>query len=81
MANQKFKGPPAREVGASSAEAAGVPTPTVRRDQEVKRQRGGEQADQLSGETQKGAHNQQMRGKNPQGNKSNQSARQKGKTF
>jgi hypothetical protein len=31
--------------------------------------RGGRQEDQLSGETQKGAHNNEMRGANPQGNK------------
>lgn len=42
--------------------------------------RGGEQSDQISGETQKGAHNQEMKGRNPQGNKpdQNQSARQEG---
>ena len=33
-----------------------------------KEQRGGEQADQISGETQEGAHNQEMKGRNPQGN-------------
>jgi hypothetical protein len=31
--------------------------------------RGGEQSDQISGETQKGAHNQEAQGRNPQGNK------------
>ena len=47
---------------------------------DVVSQRGGEQSDQLSGETQKGAHNQEMKGQNPQGNKpdQNQQARQKG---
>jgi len=35
---------------------------------DVKEQRGGEQADQISGETQKGAHNQTMENRNPQGN-------------
>jgi hypothetical protein len=34
--------------------------------------RGGEQTDQISGETQKGAHNQKMKGRNPQGNKDDQ---------
>ena len=35
---------------------------------DVKEQRGGEQADQISGETEKGAHNQEMKNRNPQGN-------------
>lgn len=50
---------------------------------DVKEQRGGEQADQISGETPKGAHNQEMKGKNPQGNKAdqNQSDRPEGNTF
>lgn len=47
---------------------------------DVKTQRGGEQSDQISGETRKGAHNQEMENRNPQGNKPdrNQSARQEG---
>ena len=51
--------------------------------QDVKAQRGGVQEDQLSGETQKGAHNQEMRGANPQGNKpdQNRSSRQEGDKF
>jgi hypothetical protein len=36
---------------------------------DVTEQRGGEQADQISGETEKGAHNQEIKGRNPQGNK------------
>jgi len=42
--------------------------------------RGGRQEDQLSGETQKGAHNNEMRGANPQGNQpgQNQSTRREG---
>ncbi len=36
---------------------------------DVVRGRGGEQTDQISGETQRGAHNQEMKGRNPQGNK------------
>ena len=83
MAEQKFKTSPSRSVGANSAEAMRPPTSTAHRAADIKRQRGGEQTDQLSGETQKGAHNQAMKGKNPQGNKPNQnrSARQKGRTF
>ena len=67
----------------SRAAAAGAPAEGSQRQGDVKSQRGGEQSDQISGETQKGAHNQEMEGKNPQGNKpnQNQSARQKGNTF
>jgi hypothetical protein len=36
---------------------------------DVTEQRGGPQADQVAGETDKGAHNQAMKGRNPQGNK------------
>jgi hypothetical protein len=44
--------------------------------------RGGKQEDQLSGETQKGAHNNEMRGANPQGNKPDQqSARREGDKY
>jgi hypothetical protein len=41
-------------------------------------QRGGTQADQITGETEKGAHNQDTENRNPQGNNpnQNQSARQ-----
>lgn len=50
---------------------------------DVKEQRGGEQTDQISGETEKGAHNAEMQNRNPQGNKAdrNQSDRQEGDTF
>jgi hypothetical protein len=53
---------------AEAAKDAGTQPPRG----DVKEQRGGEQADQISGETQKGAHNQEMKGRNPQGNKANQ---------
>jgi hypothetical protein len=33
-----------------------------------KEQRGGPQDDQITGEVEKGAHNQRMQGRNPQGN-------------
>lgn len=36
---------------------------------DVKEQRGGPQDNQLTGQTEKGAHNQEMEGRNPQGNK------------
>ena len=48
-------------------------TSDARSTHDVKAQRGGVQEDQLSGETQKGAHNQEMRGRNPQGNNPDQS--------
>lgn len=34
-----------------------------------KEQRGGSQDNQITGQTEKGAHNQDMKGRNPQGNK------------
>lgn len=34
----------------------------------IKEQRGGRQDDQITGQTEKGAHNQTMKGRNPQGN-------------
>ena len=36
---------------------------------DVTEQRGGPQSDQIAGETDKGAHNQATKGRNPQGNK------------
>lgn len=49
----------------ASAREAGTQPPRG----DVTEQRGGEQSDQLSGETQEGAHNLEMRNRNPQGNK------------
>jgi len=67
---------------AAGAHAAPV-TQNATEEQAIKQQRGGPQEDQLSGETERGAHNNEMRGANPQGNKPdrNQSARQKGDDF
>ena len=67
---------------AAGAQSAPV-TQNATEEQAIKQQRGGPQEDQLSGETERGAHNNEMRGANPQGNKPdrNQSARQKGDTF
>lgn len=64
----------------SMAAAAGAHREESARQPDVKSERGGEQADQISGETQKGAHNQEMKNRNPQGNKPdrNRSARQQG---
>jgi hypothetical protein len=36
---------------------------------DVKEQRGGPQADQITGQTDKGAHNRDIKGRNPQANK------------
>lgn len=60
--------------------AAGAQSQGTQRQGDVKSARGGEQTDQISGETQKGAHNQEMENRNPQGNKpdQNQSSRQQG---
>lgn len=64
----------------SSEQAAAKEAGTQPQRGDVTEQRGGEQSDQLSGETQKGAHNQEMQNRNPQGNKANQnqSDRQEG---
>lgn len=60
--------------------AAGAQAEGTGPQEDVGARRGGEQSDQISGETQKGAHNQEMENRNPQGNKPdrNQSARQQG---
>jgi hypothetical protein len=73
MADEKSKSQE-RSFGASAG---------AQRQDDVKAQRGGPQADQISGETDKGAHNQEMKNRNPQGNKPdrNQSARQKDNNF
>jgi hypothetical protein len=67
----------------SMGAAAGAHTGGTARQGNVKAERGGEQTDQISGETSKGAHNQEMKNRNPQGNKPdrNRAARQKGDTF
>ena len=67
----------------SSTEAAAKEAGTQPPRGDVKEQRGGEQTDQIVGETEKGAHNQEMKGRNPQGNKANQSQseRQEGDSF
>ena len=67
----------------SAGAPAGVSTESARQPQDVKAQRGGPQTDQISGETDKGAHNQEMENQNPSGNKPdrNQSARQEGNAF
>jgi hypothetical protein len=69
--------------GLSSDEAAAKQAGTQPPRGDVTEQRGGEQSDQISGETQKGAHNQEMENRNPQGKKANQnqSDRQEGDTF
>jgi hypothetical protein len=86
MADEKQQ-PQANAPKGMAAAASAHSNPTVTQgstgDEATRQQRGGPQEDQLSGETQKGAHNNEMRGANPQGNRPdrNQSARQKGDTF
>jgi hypothetical protein len=41
---------------------------------DLQEQRGGPQSDQRVGETDKGAHNQEAKGRNPQGNKTESSS-------
>jgi hypothetical protein len=62
----------------AAAKQAGTQPPR----NDVIEQRGGPQADQISGETDKGAQNQAKENRNPQGNDPdrNQSARQEGDT-
>jgi hypothetical protein len=65
------EGPRERKAGAVAAAAqAGVPVAQdATAEQAVKQSRGGKQEDQISGETEKGAHNNEARGSNdPQGN-------------
>ncbi len=71
------------DQGLSSEQAAARQAGTQPPRGDVTEQRGGVQEDQLSGETQKGAHNQEMENRNPQGNKTdrNQNDRQEGDTF
>ncbi|MDQ3753781.1 MAG: hypothetical protein M3371_03510 [Acidobacteriota bacterium] len=87
--------PVSRTAGAAAGEQAGKQRDeqssgtgtsaeaSQRQPPDLKEQRGGEQTDQISGETQKGAHNQEMKGRNPQGNPPdrNQSSRQEGNEF
>ncbi|HEX8163122.1 MAG TPA: hypothetical protein VF538_14730 [Pyrinomonadaceae bacterium] len=58
-------------------------SPDARSTQDVKAQRGGVREEKLSGETQKGAHNQEMRGANPQGDKQGEGrgARREGNNY
>jgi hypothetical protein len=74
--------PDNRERIQSDKEAAkNAGTQPMRND--VIEQRGGEQTDQRLGQTEKGADNQEMKGRNPQGNKADRSPtdRQEGDTF
>ena len=75
-------GPQERKANAMAAGAqAGVPVAQdATAEQATMQARGGQQEDQISGETQKGAHNNAMKGANPQGNisKQNLSTRREG---
>ena len=64
-------GPQERKANAVAAGAqAGVPVAQdATAEQAIKQSRGGRQEDQISGETERGAHNNEVRGaNNPQGN-------------
>ena len=78
-------GPQERKANAMAAGAqAGVPVAQdATAEQATLQARGGRQEDQIVGETERGAHNNEMRGANPQGNKpnQNQSKRQEGNEF
>lgn len=65
----------ANENNANSDDRFGAATGTQMgrvEQSDVKAQRGGTQADQISGETQKGAQKQDAENRNPQGNNQNQ---------
>jgi hypothetical protein len=64
---------------AAAAKQAGTQPPRG----DVTEQRGGAQADQIGGETAKGAHNQDTENRNPSGHNPNrnQSSRQEGNTL
>jgi hypothetical protein len=49
--------------------AAGAQAEGTGPQEDVKAVRGGPQSDQITGQTEKGAHNQEMENRNPQGNK------------
>ena len=78
-------GPQERKANAMAAGAqAGVNVPQdATAEQATLQSRGGQQEDQIAGETERGAHNNEMKGANPQGNKpnQNQSARREGSDF
>jgi hypothetical protein len=79
------EGPQERKANAMAAGAqAGAPVAQdATAEQATRQSRGGRQEDQISGETERGAHNNEMRGANPQGNKpnQNQSSRREGDEF
>ena len=68
-----------QSAGEAAAKQAGTQPPR----NDVTEQRGGPQANQISGETDKGAQNQAKENRNPQGNDpdQNRSARQEGDTL
>ena len=65
---EENKNDQAKTMGAAAGAQPTTPAQGSERQGDVKSERGGEQTDQISGETQKGAHNQEMKGQNPQGN-------------
>ena len=69
--SNQSEGPQERKATAAAAAAqAGAPVAQdTTAEQAINQSRGGRQEDQISGETEKGAHNNEVRGSNnPQGN-------------
>jgi hypothetical protein len=65
------EGPQERKANAvaAAAQAGATVAQDATAEQAIKQSRGGQQEDQISGETEKGAHNNEARGaNNPQGN-------------
>ena len=60
-----------KSMGAAAGANRTPDSPNATPPHNISAQRGGKQEDQIVGETPKGAHNQEMRGANPQGNKPN----------
>ncbi len=69
--NEPRDGPQERKANAvaAAAQAGATVAQDATAEQAVNQSRGGEQEDQISGETEKGAHNNEARGaNNPRGN-------------
>lgn len=65
---QNFDEPNQQQPNEDRAFGAAAGAPFQTEAQEMKAQRGGEQEDQVAGETERGAHNQGRQNRNPAGN-------------
>ena len=65
---QNFDEPNQQQPNEERAFGAAAGAPFQTEAQEMKAQRGGEQEDQIVGETERGAHNQRRQNRNPTGN-------------